>query len=524
MLRRGLILMFLILAGYAAPAQAAAHYQGIYVVIDPYQEAQVLNLASAAQISCKTVQQVVTSPFCKTANGTPANGILLRFPWCDFQLYHVNNALNQPSPSCHYTTGFSSGVSSAGVEQPWGDKVSPCSGTYDTCSGHVHSVLGTALGYIAKINTMRAQGGLAPLLLSIGMNAGIGTPEAVLDSVGYFDVASTTDATLTPSSFQCYRLPVAWKTQFVTDYEQAFGQMMAYIKTQFTQSPNIALVKVAGINATDLEIQVPGAATFYAAPSDPGPGGPGPLLNCSQTLSGAQVWFNAYNQNPLAGLNFSQANETAFGNIVGYEWATIANEGLSNVALSLATTDGAAYAAVDCGANGASSCAIATPLSGNYSVYYFNLYAADLFNGGLAYQAASTSYKSIRNASFTLAPSQLAVDSTSLSPSPYVSVNDLPCNLNNKVRADAPVFSLDGNSVTFMGVGSVISYQTSTNSGGLCATGQYKTAMQNGLNNGALFLEVETDAAFNDIALCSPYLAPTLTAILAKSTPTTCFY
>jgi hypothetical protein len=514
-----LLLMVLgLLAGIlgAASARATEPYQGIYVVIDPYNPGQIGNLQTAATTAC--VKGTTSSPFCGATNG-----ILLRVPWCDFQLYHEVNNQGVPYPSCHYITSFAA-KGTSGVQTTSGDKVSPCDGTYDTCTGANGSVMGVALGYIKQINQQRAAAGLSPVLISLGMYAGSGTPESVLDSVGYVDVPTTTDATLAASSFQCMRLPLSWSAQFISDYDQAFDQLLAYIKSQMPDGINLTLVKVAGINSYDLELVMPGAGTFYAGPPDPGPAGPGPALNCSKSLNGAQVWLNAYQSQPVPGENFAQANEAAFASIIGHQWATIANDGLSNVTLSVATTNTQNFALVDCGPTETGVCFAASPSDGLYSTWYFYVATSDLFNGGLAYQKAAAAYQAARAGAFDLTPAQLAVDSTGLSATPYIAMTQQPCNFNNKVKADAPTYRLDGGSYLALGMGTVISYQTATNQGSECRSNSYNQALQNGISQGALFLEVETDAAFQDSSTCYSPLSTALKQILAMPPPTVCKY
>ena len=506
-------------AGLVRPAVAAVPYQGLYVVIDPYNQSQVANLKTASQTPCSQQYATTITPFCGAASG-----VLLRVAWCNFQLYHLNNSKGQPYPGCHYQLDYTGAVGSAGYQAPSSDLTSPCAGLYDTCAGRVRSVLATALQYIGQIDTLRSNAGLPPLQLSVGMFGGIGTPQGILDAVGYVDVPNYNPQSNNPATTSCYRLPLAWKSQFVTAYEQAMDQFVPYIQSQMPQGANIVILKAAGLTATDLEAQMPGGSSVIAAPRDPGPAGPGPLLNCQLSAPGAQVWLNAYNANPVANDTFAQANEAAFGSIIGHDVALLANNGLSSVLISVAETNGSAFAAVNCGVTGASPCAVTPGTMGNFSLYYLEQYIIDLFNGGLAYTQAQAAYAAVRSDTFSLAPSQIAANSTSLSPTPIVTSQEISCTLNNTIPARAPSVSLNNVMTPIYGVGTVYGFQTATSQGGLCTGTGYMQTLNNGISQGGLYIEVEPDAAFTDLAQCSPYLTNGLTRILAIPAPTTCAY
>lgn len=527
----GTLLVALLLASALSgpPAKAATPYQGIYTVIDPYNPPEIANLQSAAQTSCAQNQQQVTTPFCGASNG-----ILLRIPWCAFQLYHVNDTQGQPYPSCHYFVGYSGAIGSSGVQLTLGDETSPCAGIYDICAGQTRSILGTTLRYIVQINKQRATAGLPPLLLSVGMFAGIGTPQAMFDANGYVDVPHSNNAINPQASEECYRQPLAWKAPFVTAYEQAFDQLLTYIQSQFPPGPslnpaNIVIVKPAGISATDLEVEMHGAAAYVPAPVDPGPGGPGPGLNCQVVVNGANigaatVWLSTYNQNPNANQNFSDAIESTFGGIIGHLWATLNNMGLGGTLVSIATTNGDAFAEIDCGVSGASACSVQPLVTGQWSVYYLMHYIQDIFDGGLAYSQAQAAYAALRNDTFSLPPTQLSVDSTALSPNAITPLTQISCILNNTNPAQEITMSLNGSPTPILGVGTIVGWQTATNQGVDCATGSYDTALQNGVQNGGLFIEIETDAAFTYISQCSPYLTTALTNVMAVPAAANCAY
>ena len=397
-LTRCLVAIALVAVGAAGGgrAQAAAAYQGIYVVIDPYNLTNITQLQTAAQTTCAQNQKSITTPFCGATNG-----ILLRAAWCNFQLYHVNGPSGKPYPGCHYTTVWPSGASSGhGLQAPDTDTTSPCPGIYDTCTGRTTSVLGKVLHSIVQINAQRSTAGLPPLLLSIGIYAGQGTPQSVFDSQGYVDVPYNYSAT-TQSTEQCFRLPLEWLPQFVSAYEAAQDQFVSYIKAQMPQGANIVVEKMGAISSNDLEVEMQGPAAPVSSPPDPGPAGPGPLLNCSQTVAPAQVWLNAYNANPTYNMNMSQAIESAFGGTIGHALGTLANNGIKTTLISLATTNGDAFPMVNCGVTGAAVCSV-SPQSGNWSVYYMEKYVGDLFNGGLAYTQAQAAYAAIRSDTFSL--------------------------------------------------------------------------------------------------------------------------
>ncbi len=517
---RVMVLVGLALAATAPLARAASPYQGIYTVIDPYSPINIANLQTAAATPCNSTGAQTISPFCGGSNG-----ILLRIPWCDFQLYHVNGPNGQPYPSCHYTVQFSNGYGSLGQQITIGDEVSPCAGQFDTCSGSKASILGESLRVISQINAQRATTGLPPLLLSVGIYAGIGTPQAVLDSIGSVDVLGPLPPGATGIA-SCDRLPLAWVPQFTHMYEAVNDQLLAYIKSRFPNGANIVMLKPGSISANDLEVNMPGLSNAALSPSDPGPAGKGGLLQCSSTIPTATTWLNAYINQPIPGLDFSQAIETAFGAVTGHLWGTLANDGFPQAILSLELTNGNELANVDCGINGAGACAVMPLSAGQWGFYYLQKYVQDLFNSGLSYQAAAAAYAKIRPDTFSLSPAQLALNVTNLSTSTIASVTESPCNMNNTNPADAPTENLNGSQVPVLGVGTVVGWQTLTGSGALCSqpAPNYATALQNGIGDAGLFLEIETDAAFTDLATCGPAITSALTQLLQATPPETCHY
>jgi hypothetical protein len=513
-LRRNDVLTFLIaLFGFAIHSQSATQpYQGTYVIVDPYNQSDITLLKSAAAVSCASLGAGTQSPFCGATNG-----ILLRTGWCSFELYHKTSPSGGAYPSCHYAVGYSNGAGSKGQQIFQTDVVSPCPGSYDICG---RSVLGSALALIATINTDRAAIQLPPLKLAVGLAAGTWTPQTVIDSAGFVDVPDATNTGLA-SQNECVRLPLVWAQKYTSAYGNGLNAFIAYIAKQ---SPigNLTILKVSGITADDLELEMPGRAQSLAAPPDPGPAGPGPLLTCS-SKPGAQTWLDAYTKTPNGNKTFSQANEWAFGTIVGHEAAELANQGIPNTLLSIPTTGASGFADVDCGSSGTTACSVSNG-TGNWPIYYLELYVDDLFNGGLAQTAANAAYQAIRPGSFALPPAQLAVNWTGLSIGPIVASQQVGCTLNNTIPARAPVQTLNGQKLTVLGAGTAIGWQTQAQSGQLCLTGQYQLLMNSAVANGGLFLEVQPDAAFSYLPVCSLFLSTALAQILQQVPPTTCSY
>jgi hypothetical protein len=514
----GLALLAILMIVSARPARAAAEYQGIYLIIDPYNVGNLRALQSAASVPCTPAQQTITTPFCGAVNG-----VLLRTAWCSFQLYHVNNPQGKPYSSCHYIVGYANGGTSTTQHIAATDTISPCTTTYDTCSGSTTSVLSASIAAIVQINASRAAAGLDPLRLSLGLYAGYGTPQTVLDSGGYVDVGHNSAVGNRTSTNQCVRLPLPWPAAFTTAYDTAVGQFVTYIETQMPQGANIAILKAAGNTANDIEISMPGRPNAIVTPTDSGPAGPGAALNCSSTITSAQVWLSAYTASPAPGLNFSQAIETAFGTVIGYDAGLLANAGVPNALISIPTTNSTVYAMVDCGVSGSSTCAESNS-TGNWSVYYFEHYVIDMFTGGLAHTAAATAYQAIRSDTFSMPAAQLSVNWTGLSPTAVDTQVQIACALNNTLAAYAPSTKLVGQQVQILGVGTTVGWQTNTNEGSECQAGTYGTTLTNGTENGGLFLEVELDAAYTDISACSPYLTNALAQVTAAAQGAPCTY
>jgi hypothetical protein len=519
-------LLLVTTAWCAHPAKAAEPYSGIYVVLDPYSVVDLKKLQKAAATNCPTTETSnPSSTFCGAADG-----ILLRVGWCEFEPDHT--ADNTTTSSCHYILGYSNGAGSAAKQMPpsqTAEKLTPCPQTFDTCKTAATGTLATALSYIAEINANRAASFyLPPLKLSLGLSSGIWTPQSVLNSVGYVDVPHNVTANSDPAAEQCYRLPLVWEPAYVTKYDTAVDQLLAFTLSQFPTGANIAIVKAAGIVGNDLEVEMPGNATTIVSPAgDPGTPytGVGPLMNCSSTIPSAQVWLNAYNAAPVASRSFTRAVEYSFGAIIGHEYATLQNDSL-NALLSVPTNGGRAFSSVTCGISGSQACSVQSN-SGNWALYYLSEYVDDLFHGGVAQTAAQSAYTAARpGSSFTITPEQLAINWTALSPAPIIAGSRITCGLNNLIPADQSSLSLNGQPEKIPGVGSAIGWQTKTQIGKDCSVSNnnsYMTALNNGIDQGGQFIEVEGDAAFTDINSCGADLHAASKELLASAL-TSCQY
>jgi hypothetical protein len=519
-------LLLVTTAWCAHPAKAAEPYSGIYVVLDPYSVVDLKKLQKAAATNCPTTETSnPSSTFCGAADG-----ILLRVGWCEFEPDHT--ADNTTTSSCHYILGYSNGAGSAAKQMPpsqTAEKLTPCPQTFDTCKTAATGTLATALSYIAQINANRAASHyLPPLKLSVGLSAGIWTPQSVLSSVGYVDVPHNSSSAGNLTTEQCYRLPLVWQPNYIADYEAAVDKLLSFTLSEFPNGANVTILKASGITGADLEVEMPGRAAAVAAPTeDPGMpySGLGPLMHCSSTIPGAQIWLNAYNAAPVFSRSFTRAVEYSFGAIIGHEYATLLNDGLTSL-ISLPTTGGEAFAYVTCGISGDQACSV-QPNSGNWSIYYLSEYVDDLFHGGIAQTAAQNAFAAVRpSGSFTMTPAQLTINWTALSPTPITAGSQIGCALNNTIAADQPTLKLNGLTQKIPGVGSVIGWQTQTQSGGECSTtshNSYMTALNNGISQGGQFIEVEGDAAFTDINSCGADLHSASAQLLASAL-TSCHY
>ncbi len=512
-------------AGLPHPAHAAAPYKGIYVVMDPYKTSDLSLLKTGAATACSAhPSSVAPSPFCGSVDG-----ILLRTGWCKFELDHVTSGQN--TSSCHYVLGYSNGFGSAVTQIPVSpsyEGTSSCPQNFDVCTNTSQSLMATALSYINKINTNRAAGALPPLKLSVGLEAGIWTPNTVLTSAGYVDVPHNTTSTGNLNAMQCYRLPKAWQASYVTAYDTAVDQFLSTIVAQMPAGANITILKASGITGDDLEVEMPGAAFPVPVPGhDPGKpsAGPGPLLNCSSTTAGAQTWLSAYNSAPIPGRTFAQAVEYSFGSIIGHEYASLNNLGIDAL-ISIPNTGSEAFANADCGVSGASTCTV-DPLGSNWSLYYLTQYVNDLFKGGQAASGAAAATAATRPGStFAMQPAQLSLAWTAITPAPIVASSQVTCMMNNIIPAHDSAMTINGHAQEIGGIGTTIGWQTQTNQGDLCSAkngNTYMTALNNGISQGGQYLEVEDDAVFTNQTTCGPDIAAASKQMLA-SLVTNCQY
>jgi hypothetical protein len=233
--------------------------------------------------------------------------------------------------------------------------------------------------------------------------------------------------------------------------------------------------------------------------------------------------LSAYTKSAIKGDKFAQAIETTFGSFIGHAYGALQNAGLGAALLSIPTTNATALSMVNCGVTESATCKTGGG-TGPWGVFYFQRYVDDLFNGGLSRVAAESAYAAIRSDTYALPPAQVAVNWTGLQVAPIDAIAQTECNTNNTVPANEPVFTMNGSAVPLLGVGTSIGWQTSFNSGGQCSDGSYATTLNNGLNNGGQYIEIETVAAFTDIGSCAQYLAPALSAIQTVVPPTMCQY
>jgi hypothetical protein len=497
-------------AGFSHHAAAAAADQGGYVAMDPYSVSDVQSLQTAANTPCPRQQSAnPASTFCGAVDG-----ILLRTGWCNFEPDHASAGPN--NTSCHYILGYSNGAGSPAQQLPVAsgqEYTTPCGQNFDVCRNAGSGSLGSVISLIAQINANRAATRyLPPLKLSVGLEAGMWTPVSVLSSVGYVDVPHNTTSSGNPNAEQCYRLPKVWQQAYVNDYNAANDQLISFINNQLGGQSNIVIVKASAIGGDDLEVEMPGAASAVTAPgADPmqPANNLGAPMNCSSVTPGAQTWLNAYTSAPLPGLTYSQAVENTFGAVIGHEYATITRLNL-NALISIATTNGNAFAQVDCGISGATACTI-SPTNGDWAKYYLSQYMDDLFNGGVAGRAAASAFSTVLTYQpMQMPPSAVSVNWTALTTAPVVASQQMTCAINNTNPANDPTLMLNGLPQPLAGVGATVGWQTQVQQGGLCAASphdQYTQMLSNGINQGGQFIEVETDAAITDVAACGSDLA-----------------
>jgi hypothetical protein len=267
------------------------------------------------------------SGFSNPFSSHAANGIMLRLPWCGFQ---VGPASGQQPPKttgqCHYQvlgasgTGtyvagqFASGAlqfSKQQVVDPEIGDLSPCSGViYDTCGS---SLLSQALGYIATIDA--AAGG--NLVLSISLEAGQYTPQSLLDAtaaqyVGYVDLPKYDPIS---GSTYCTRQPLAWQTAYVLDYTVTMNVLLKFIRGLRLKLPPAEMLKQAAITTNSSEFNIAARTAMQPTAIDPASpsGGPqgDPAIQCPDHTSaqtGVAALLGRYNASGTAKTGINMAN------------------------------------------------------------------------------------------------------------------------------------------------------------------------------------------------------------------------
>jgi hypothetical protein len=569
------------LATPLAGAVAKPSYTGTYVVVNPYNTSDMHFLQCAANLtpepSCKTLapsKSGFQNPF---TSGT-ATGIVLRLPWCGFQIGPAaGQAVVNGSGECHlrvqgekgagkYVAGSFSG---SGATQFRGQSLvdlaisnlSLCaSTTYDTCKS---SVLGTALGYLAQINAVASQ----PLVMSLAIEAGEYTPRSVLAAtggayVGYVDLPEHQNKSKTgAATTQCTRQPLAWQTSFVHDYTAMLSALLIYMHTTGLDLPALSIIKPAAFVSNSAEFDVAARTGVLATAFDPsgtgnslGPQGDTVVQCPDHTVAqnGVAALLTAWQAHGNAQATMVNAYEGAFGAVAGFANALLAQYATPDAILSVPTKGEEAFAHVQCGLDGNSPC-VADPSPSafyDWSEYYFTKFINDLFvPGSVAYTNAVSAYQtacagtSCAGGHFALTPWQLALVFTGLDPTqPSALMTGLPsCWLNNTKGGSihttpatlllyfTPAPHPTTTSYVVVGPppvgsapggGTMSGWQTLTSSGSNCMTGQY--SLHGATANGGQFVEIQTDAA-SEPSCVSP-LRSALNKLDAPNPTVACLY
>jgi hypothetical protein len=246
-----------------------------------------------------------------------------------------------------------------------------------------------------------------------------------------------------------------------------------------------------------------------------------------QPEDGVMALLSAYAMT-TGSLVMSDAFETTFGYVMGYEEGLAAQSGIATGALLSVPTKGQqAFAHVDCGLKGSEMACVEDPTptsDSNYvndeydwAEYYFWKFMTD-FNasgtyaakGAIAGYAKACSLATCSPSALTkISPSQMSVVFTGLlvtgtqsDPGNYTVIYP-QCWINNTNPNNEPTLVLYNSSTTtlppppILGTGVVLGWQTNTASGSNCVPGSQTSydLKDSGLENGGQFLEVETDAA-----------------------------
>ena len=575
--RRLLLSLFALAAG--ATAYAAPSYRGTFVVIDPYSASDVAFLKCATQAtptaSCSN-QSASKAGFSNPFTSGGANGILLRVPWCGFQIGPAAGQPPFPGPGqCHYQlqgdvntaatdiAGSFTGTGAMQFAQQGAvdvviNNLSLCSGAgavYDECAS---SVLAVALGYIGQINASLNHA----LMLSVALVAGQYTPQSVMTApgIGWIDLSQKNN------TVRCTRQPLAWQTAFAQAYVAALDRLISDVATlSGAPAPAVVILKDAAIVSNSIEFDVAARTTIDPTAIDaalpPGGNGIGPqgdaALQCpdqTQYQSGVNALLGRYATNGVRNTTLALAYEATFGYVTGYESGLLARHPGRAAILSIPIKGSQEFAHVSCGTSGVIPCvADPSPIADQYdwSEFYFTKFVKDLFiNSAPAHRSAEQGFAAACKghactpSTYTLTPWQLALVYTGLQ-TPNTLVGGYPslpsCWLNNINLTNA------GNTATLTlhstwntstskvivgpapkaqapGGGTMLGWQTSTSLGLTCygSNPSYAATLQDAIANGGQFLEVETDAAAEPT--CGPALRTALAQVIGGNGAVGCVY
>jgi hypothetical protein len=432
--------------------------------------------------------------------------------------------------------------------------LSLCAGVvYDTCGA---SVLGQALNYIAAIDA--ASGG--KLVLSIALEAGQYAPQSLLNAsadqyVGYVDLPK-----FDPGQGQtfCTRQPLAWRSPYVLDYTVTMSALLNYIGGLTLKLPPVQILKYAAITANSSEFNVPAKVGVQPTATDPALPGAGPqgdpAIQCpDQTAAqtGVNALLGAYNASGTSqsGTNMADSYEAAFGYGIGYEAGLGARSKVAGAIISLPIKGQDGFAHVDCGLTGTAAC-IPDPsptltFEYNWSAYYMTRFINDLYiKSSIAEEYAAMGFAAAclggtcTPSSYALTPWQLSVVYTGLDPtvtgSSYTWSPSCWLNNTSSNNLSASTLKLYTSPTAFSTVavigptplppapagGTMLGWQTAPNEATACQTGGY--SLQDGLNNGGQFIEIETDAASEPT--CAVPLQRALTTLMAPTNNYSCLY
>jgi hypothetical protein len=199
---------------------------------------------------------------------------------------------------------------------------------------------------------------------------------------------------------------------------------------------------------------------------------------------------------------------------------------------------------VDCGLAGSETTCVADPTTVNayiydWDEYYFWKFLSDISSTGTpaatgataGYAKACTGVTCSPSSLSTISPSQFSVVYTGLNPTVESAgqyVENPQCWINNTDSSNDYSLRLYSSASAYTtqligGTGVVLGWQTMTGDGSDCRPGRTYD-LQYGLDNGAQYLEIQTDAAAEE--QCDSNLGTTLGTLTstAGNTMTSCFY